>query len=163
MNVVLASAAFWAPGTYSLMGDDGALETVNFRARFRRLKTSERRAMDSRLRANGLAPEVRVALRERLADPKAGYAAAERKALQADVEAEPISDGEFLRELLVDWDLKDKQGNPVTFSLAAMSEVCEDWDGFEAALVRAYMKARDAALNPKEVEKNSGEPSATTS
>ena len=42
-------------------------------------------------------------------------------------------------------------------------QLCEDWDGFEAALVRGHMDAQAALLDPEAVEKNSAEPPATGS
>lgn len=126
MSVVLASVAFWASAQLILVGDLGKPEVVDFKARFKRLKTSERKQLEAGL-----------------ADKK-------------------ITDKEFLDRLLVDWDLKDKTGEPVLYTEKQREELVEDWDGFEAALVQAYFdngrKAREAA----EVAKNSELPSATT-
>lgn len=163
MTVVLASVAFWAPFTLALPGDDGKPELVEGRARFKRLKTSESRALSRRMRANNLVPEVREAIQARLDDPKANFRAKERQDIEADLAAEPISDAEFLRDMLVDWDLKDTRGEIIVYAPVMRDELCEDWDGLEGALVRAYLKAREAAANPKAVEKNSEGPSATTS
>ena len=54
MAVVLASAAFWAPVSYKLVGDDGEPSIVSFRARYKRLKTTERKELDRRLAAGRL-------------------------------------------------------------------------------------------------------------
>ena len=162
MTVVLASVAFWAPVTYRLLGDDGQPETVLGRARYKRLKTSERRALDRRLRANRLTPDLRVAIRKQLDDQDSVFTTRERTEIEADLAAESISDEQFLAATLVDWDFKDKTGQVISYTPAAVRELCEDWDGFEAALVQAYFdngrKAREAA----EVAKNSELPSATT-
>ena len=51
----------------------------------------------------------------------------------------------------------------ILYAPATVRELCEDWDGFEAALVRGYTDAQQALLKPQEVEKNSEGPSATGS
>ncbi len=163
MTVVLASVAFWAPVHFPLVGDDGLTESVACRARYRRLKTSERRALDRRIRANALGPDVRAAIRDKLADARSGYTEREREEIEADLSAETITDAEFLAHVLVDWDLKDRSGQAVIFSPATLAQVCEAWDGFEAALVRAYGDAMKAAGRVGEQEKNSEAPSGTGS
>ena len=127
MSVVLASVAFWAAARLTLVGDLGKPEVVDFKVRFKRLKTSE------------------------------------RKQLEAELAAKKITDKEFLDRLLVDWELKDKSGNAVIYSERQREELVEDWDGFEAALVRGYTDAQQALLKPQELEKNSEGPSATGS
>lgn len=49
MSVVLASVAFWASAQLILVGDLGKPETVDFKARFKRLKTSERKQLEADL------------------------------------------------------------------------------------------------------------------
>lgn len=49
MSVVLASVAFWAAGQLILVGDLGKPEIVDFKARFKRLKTSERKQLEADL------------------------------------------------------------------------------------------------------------------
>ena len=49
MSVVLASVAFWAAGRLTLVGDLGNPEVVHFKARFKRLKTSERKQLEAGL------------------------------------------------------------------------------------------------------------------
>ena len=163
MTVVLASVAFWAPVTYRLLGDDGQPEEIKGRARYKRLKTSERRALDRRLRANRLTPDLRVAIRKQLDDQDSVFTPRERTEIEADLAAEPITDEQFLEATLVDWDFKDKTGQAIMYAPAAVRELCEDWDGFEAALVRGYTDAQQALLKPQEQEKNSEGPSATGS
>lgn len=51
MAVVLASIAFWAANHLELIGDFGGTETIEFKARFRRLKASERKPLADRLLA----------------------------------------------------------------------------------------------------------------
>jgi hypothetical protein len=164
MTVVLASVAFWAPVTFSLPGDDGQLEVIKGRARYKRLKTSERKALDRRIRAARRTPDIRKAMEQRLAESADHYTEAERKEIRADLDAEPITDTEFLAEVLVDWDFRDKVGTPIPpYSPAQRAELCEDWDGFEAALVRGHMDAQEKAANHKELEKNSeGHPGTGT-
>lgn len=164
MTVVLASAAFWAPVTYRLIGDAGQPETIKGRARYRRLKTSERRALDRRIRANRLTPDLRASIQRQMDAPDSAFTARERTEIAADLAAEPITDEQFLAEVLVDWDFKDQSGQSLPpYTIATRAEVCEDWDGFEAALVRGYTDAQAAALSPKETEKNSEAPSGTGS
>lgn len=163
MTVVLASVAFWAPITYRLIGDDGKPEVIEGRARYKRLKTSERRALDARLLASGISDTTRAELRERLADPGAKLSARVRQTMQDNLDADPIDDTEFLATVLVDWDLRDKTGNAIMHSPATLAALCEDWDGFEAALVRGYFDAQKAAQQPEEQEKNSAAPSGTGS
>lgn len=57
MTVVLASVAYWAPVTLNLSGDDGKPEVVAFRARFKRLKTSERKQLGEDLNSKVLTDE----------------------------------------------------------------------------------------------------------
>jgi len=51
MSVVLASIAFWANGRLEITGDFGKAETIEFKARFKRLKSSERKSLTDRLLA----------------------------------------------------------------------------------------------------------------
>lgn len=51
MSVVLASIAFWVNGQLELIGDFGKSETIEFKARFKRLKSSERKSLNERLLA----------------------------------------------------------------------------------------------------------------
>lgn len=159
--VVLASVAFWAPFTYTIVGDDAQPEIVKGRARFKRLKNSERRQLDARLAANGLDPEVRKALRARLDDPANKLTPKARTTMEANLAADPIDDDEFLRLMLQDLEVKDQRGQPVIYTPASLEQLCEDWDGLDAALVASYFAARREALETKAVEKNSEEPSGT--
>ncbi|HRP19406.1 MAG TPA: hypothetical protein PK925_02155 [Alicycliphilus sp.] len=163
MTVVLASVAFWAPVTYRLIGDDGKPEIVQGRARYKRLKTSERRALDRRLRANHLTPDVRAGIRAQLDAPDSKFTARERREIEADLAAEPINDEQFLQALLVDWEFKDKTGTVITYTPAMCAQLCEEWDGFEAALARGYMDAQKSLNDTREQEKNSDAPSGTGS
>ncbi|MBS0507595.1 MAG: hypothetical protein JSR53_09475 [Proteobacteria bacterium] len=163
MTVVLASVAFWASITYRLIGDDGKPEVIQGRARYRRLKTSERKALDRRIRANRLTPDLRAGIRKQLDAPDCNFTARERTEIEADLAAEPITDAQFLQEVLVDWDLRDKAGQAIAFTPAMKEQLCEDCDGFEAALVRGYSDAQEAASKPQETEKNSVAPSGTGS
>lgn len=53
-TVVLAKPTYFAPGKLRLVGDVGTPVVVPFRAEFRRLRTSERRAVDEALAARSL-------------------------------------------------------------------------------------------------------------
>lgn len=49
MAIVIASVAFWAHVKLTLVGDYGKTEIVEFKARYKRLKTSERKALEKDL------------------------------------------------------------------------------------------------------------------
>jgi hypothetical protein len=163
MTVVLASAAFWAPFTYRLIGDGGQPETVQGRARYRRLKASERKAIDRRIRAGSLTPDVRAGIRQQLDEDTGAqrFKGREREEILLDLAAEPLTDAEFLAETLLDWELRDQEGHPVPYSRDVLAQLCEEWDGLEGALVRGYTDAQKAALDAQAVEKNSAAPSGT--
>lgn len=163
MTVVLASVAFWAAVNFKLAGDDGTVETVKFRARFKRLPTKQREAVDQRLDANTLRDDVRELLEKRLEDPKAKLSKRQRARIAALLDAEPIDNDELLSMLLVDWDLRDKRGESIPFTEANLAECCAEWDGLEEALVIAFREARNIVASADAVEKNSDAPSATTS
>ena len=160
---VINSIAFWAPGKLYVPGDDGKRIEINFRARYKRLKKSERMALDHRIEANKLTTEMRASLRARLDKKEEVIADDSRKYLEAVLAAKPITDAEFLRTTLVDLDLKDTEGQPIIYTPNAVAELEEELDGFEAALVRIYYRAREAASNPMDAEKNSETQSGTTS
>lgn len=120
---VIASVAIWAAVTLKLVGDEGTPEVIKFRARYRRLKTSERKAFVQKLMDKEL------------------------------------TDADVLKLLLVDWDLKDKQGNAIAYTEATLAEMVEAWDGMEQALVTAWFDNNSA--NGKASEKNSEAPSST--
>lgn len=162
MAVILASCAFWAPVKFVIPGDDAKPEIINFKARFKRLSRKDRKTLEQRALANSMTPEVRKILSERLSNPEHKHTAKDREEIQSRIDAAPIDDEEFLKEVLVDWDLKDQQGKSVVFSLAALEQLADEWDGIEPALVNAYFDARRAATSPEAVQKNSDEPSATT-
>ena len=54
MAVVLASIAYWAVVEFTLVGDKGTPETIVFDARYKRLKTSERKKLDEDLKSPGI-------------------------------------------------------------------------------------------------------------
>ena len=161
MSVVLASVAFWAPVKYLIVGDDGQPEVITARARFRRLKSSEQEQLNAQLGAGVMTDTQRPERPARLDDPHVKLSPKIRRLREAELAADPIGDDEFLNLLLVDWELKDKRGERIPFTSAALAEVCEEWDGFEGALVRSYFQARRSALDIEAVEKNLQVPSAT--
>ena len=156
MAVVLASVAFWAPVVLSLAGDDGVVEQVKFRARYKRLSKTERRALDLRLMASNLTQSMREAMQKRMDDPSTREK--ERKELKAQLDAEPATDQDYLDELLVDWDLKGKDGERIDYTPTIRAELIDAWDGLEEALVLGHVNAMHAT---REAVKNSGAPSAT--
>mgnify|MGYP003613085771 CR=1 FL=1 len=161
MAVSLASVAFWAPVTLALVGDDHQAEVIKFRARFKRLKKSERKALDMRLDVPRIGEAQRKEIEKRIADPMT--LPTDRVDLQAQLVAKPISDAEFLNELLVDWDWKDRNGTVLHYSLAERADLEEDLDGLELALIKAYFNAKRESLTPEAIAKNSEAQLATTS
>lgn len=161
MTVVLSKVAFWAPVTFTRVGDDGKPETLNFRARYKHLKKSVRLDLDRRLQAIHLNAEVRKDLVQRMEDPATPEY--QRKEIRLMLDAKQITDAEFLNEVLCDWELTDSDGKFIPYTEAARAELEEELDGLEIALFRAYQKARQNAAAPAAVEKNSEQPSATTS
>lgn len=159
MAVVLASAAFWATVNYKLVGDEGEPACVNFRARFKRLKTTERKDLDRRLAAGRMDERGRERLKAQL--QLSHLTEEDRYEIQAQLDAVPANDKDFLDALLVDWDLTDLTHNRIPYTPANREEVVEEWDGIEAALVTAYFDAGRKARQAAEIAKNSAAPSAT--
>jgi hypothetical protein len=159
MAVVLASAAFWAPVTYKLVGDDGEPTIVNFRARYKRLKTTERKELDRRLAAGRMDERGRERLKAQL--QLSHLTADDREEIKAQLDSAPANDKDFLDAVLVDWELTDLTRNRIPYTLATREEVVEEWDGIEAALVTAYFDAGRKARQATEIAKNSEAPSAT--
>ena len=160
---VINSVAFWVPGTVRIPGDDGKPIEIKFRARFKRLKKSERLALEHCIEANKLSKEVREGLRARLDDANDHATPQMREYMEAVMAATPITDAEFVRATLVDLDMKGADGTPVIYSPLVVAEIEEELDGFEAELVRIYIKARKQANTPQDAEKNSETQSGTTS
>ena len=159
MTVVLASVAFWAPVTYRLLGDDGQPETVQGRARYKRLKTTERKELDRRLAAGRMDERARERLKAQL--QLSHLTADDREEIKAQLEATPADDKDFLDAVLVDWELTDLTRNRIPYTPVTREEVVEEWDGIEAALVTAYFDAGRKARQATEIAKNSEAPSAT--
>lgn len=92
MAIVLASVAYWAPVSFILIGDDAQPHEVKFRARFKRIKRSERE-------------EIERLLKERELDDKAFL---DRLLVDWDLEdvrGEKVPYTEATRaELVEDWD-----------------------------------------------------------
>lgn len=144
MTVVLASVAFWANCELTLPGDDGKPEIVKYRARFKRLKRSERVELERRMHASRMA--FQAALRG-------------EEAPATDVQT--ITDAEVLTMVLADLDLKDKTGSRVMYAPVVVAELSEEWDGFEAATVMGYFNALKLQADPQAAAKNSEPQSAT--
>ena len=161
MAVILASVAFWAPVTFARVGDDGTPEAVKFRARFKRLKKSDRVALNHRVAAMGITAEVRQSIQKLIDDPATD--AQQRKFWQDRLAAKTMTDAELLNEVLVDWDLHDHQGQFVPYTVTTRAELEEDLDGLEGCLVKAYFNAINMPVTAEEVEKNSEAQSVTTS
>ena len=160
---VINSVAFWVPGTFLLPGDDGKPLTIHFRARFNRLKKSERLALEHRIEANKLTKELRDGVRARLDDTTETIPQPQREYMEAVLAAKPISDAEFVRATLADLEMKDAEGQPIIYTPNTLAELEEELDGFEGELVRMYSKARRAAENKQDAAKNSETRSGTTS
>lgn len=161
MTVILTSVAFWVPVTFARVGDDGQPEVLKFRARFKRLKKSERIALDHRIAASGLLAEVRKMLQEKVNSPETVEGT--RDFLRARLAAKPTNDAEVLNEVLADWDLKDHEGGFVAYTPSTRAQLEEDLDGLEGCLVKAYLEATGKPVTAEDVEKNSAAQSDTTS
>lgn len=144
MTVVLAPVAFWAPCILSLPGDDGQPVVVNYRARFKRLKRTERVELERRMHASRIT-----------------YEAALRGETAPAADVPPITDAEIITMLMVDLDLTDKTGIRVIYTPSVVAELSEEWDGFEAATVMGYFNALKLQADPQMTAKNSGPQSAT--
>ena len=151
MSVICATDGFWAPCTYKYAGDDLQLVTKNFRVRWKRLKKSERKAMDARLTARMAL--LRLQSGVPTAMPEEEIAALREKA---------ITEEQFLSEMVLDWELTDARNQPLAFSEQELLETAEQNDGIEAQMFNSYFEAMAALANPKAVEKNSDAPSDTT-
>ncbi len=160
MAVILSSVAFWAPITFARVGDDQKPEILKFRARFKHLKKSERRALDRRLNVRALTAPVREELQARI--DQEVVKGSEKEELQLLLSAVPITDAELLNDLLVDWDLKDREGKFIPYTIAVREEQEEALDGLEAAIVTGYFAAKREAVSPEAIAKNSEAPSATS-
>lgn len=139
MSIVLAPVAFWALGLHRVPADDGKQFEIKFRARFTRLTVTQRREVDQRL-----IKAVLVARGELVPEH-----------LQA---VEPLTDKAFLDLVLCDWEIADMQGAKVPYTEQNRIELFDAYEGLEGAFVKAYQDA----TAPKEAEKNSAAPSATT-
>lgn len=161
MSVVLASVGFWAPVTFARVGDDCKPEVLKFRTRFKRLKKTERLELEHRLAAGALSAEMREAMQVRMDDPKTK--AKDRDNLRAALEAEPMDDEEFLNTMVIDWELKDREGKFIAYAIKERQEQEEELDGLETAIVQAFFNARKEALTPEAIAKNSGARRGTSS
>ncbi len=162
MTVVLASVAFWAPVEIHVPGDNGQVETITTRGRYKRLKKSERIDLHRRIRCNTMLPNHRELLRKGLEEKTLPLNDHERAEIEADVATKFISEAEILSCVLVDWELRDHKGEAIPYTPANLAEQSEAVDGLEAAFVRAYLKSLSAADQAGQIEKNSGKQSATT-
>ncbi|WP_087864670.1 hypothetical protein [Comamonas thiooxydans] len=153
MAVILASVAFWTSVTFARVGDDDKPEVLKFRARFKRLKKSERVALNHRVAAMGMTAEVRQSIQKLIDDPATD--AHQRDFWKARLDAKTMTDAELLNEVLVDWELRDSKDQFVAYTPAARAELEEDLDGIETSLVKAYFDAVNKPVTAEEVEKNS--------
>lgn len=161
MTVILASVAFWAPVTFARVGDDGQPEVLKFRARYKRLKKSERVALEHSVAAWGMTTEVRDSIQKLIDNPATD--ARQREFWQARLAAKTMTDAELLNDLLVDWELTDHNGQFVAYTPATRAEQEELLDGLEGSLVKAYFDAINKPVTAEDVEKNSEAQSVTTS
>lgn len=161
MTVILASIGFWTAVTFARVGDDGKPEVLKFRARFKRIKKSERVALDHRVAALGLTAEVRQSIQKMIDDPATD--SHQRKFWTDRLAAKTMTDAELLNNVMIDWDLHDHIGAFVPYTAATRMELEEDLDGLEGCLVKTYFDAINQSVTAKEVEKNSEAQSATTS
>ena len=161
MSVILASVAFWSPVTFARVGDDGKPEVLKFRTRFKRLRKSERIALNHRVAAMAITPEVRESIQKLIDAP--GTDEHQRKFWKDRLAAKPMTDAELLNDIAVDWDLRNLKGEFVAYTPAIRAELEEELDGVEGAMVKAYFDATNAPVTAEDVEKSSEAQSATTS
>lgn len=151
MAVICATAGFWAPCTYKYVGDDLQLIVKKFRVRWKRLHKSERKAMDARLGARMALLRLQSGIPTTLTEDEL-----------ADLRTKAITEDQFLREMLLDWDLTDAQNKPLAYSLQELDDTAERNDGLDVQIFNSYFDALAAMADPKAVEKNSDAPSGTT-
>ena len=74
-----------------------------------------------------------------------------------------ITDREVLDLVLVDWEgFTAEDGTAAMYTEATRAQLCEDWPGIEAAMVRAYLESRNPAQQREAAAKNSEALSSTT-
>lgn len=151
MSVICATAGFWAPCTYQYVGDDLQLITKPFRVRWKRLKKTERKAMDARLGARMALLRLQSGVPTSLTEDD--IAALREKA---------ITEEQFLLEMVLDWELTDARNQPLAYSEKELSETAEQNDGIDVQMFNSYFEAMAEMANPKALAKNSGAPSDTT-
>lgn len=138
MTVVLAPVGYWHAGVHLMPGDDGKKFELKFRARFKHLPRKERELINKRA-------AVSMAI------------AAGVEAPEPLKELQPLTDKEFLDQVLLDWDIKDLQGQAVMFTPAMREELFDQYDGLEASFVRCFEDSRR-----EQPAKNSAAPSETS-
>lgn len=150
MSVILTkNPAYWADGFFVIPDQPGRPIVIDFRLRFKRLKKSEADELDRRIRINSERHQAQ---------------------LRAIVAGEPvpemvpeITDKEVLDAVLVDWEgFNAEDGTAAMYTVAARAQLCDDYPGMEAAMVRAWLESRHPAQQREAAIKNSEVPSGTT-
>lgn len=151
MAVICATAGFWAPCSYKYVGDDLQLVIKKFRVRWKRLHKSERKAMDVRLGARMALLRLQSGLPTTLSESEI-----------AELREKAITEEQFLREMVLDWELTDAQNKPLTYSQQELADTSEQNDGIDVQIFNSYFDALAEMANPKALAKNSDAPSGTT-
>lgn len=150
MSVILTkNPAYWADGFFVIPDQPGRPIVIDFRLRFKRLKKAEADELDRRIRINSERHQAQ---------------------LRAIVAGEPvpemvpeITDKEVLDAVLVDWEgFNAEDGTAAMYTVAARAQLCDDYPGMEAAMVRAWLESRHPAQQREAATKNSVVPSGTT-
>ena len=150
MAVVLTkNPAYWAEGFFVIPDQPGRPIVIDFRLRFKRLKKAEADELDRRIRINSEHHQAQ---------------------LRAIVENRPvpqfvpeITDKEVLDAVLVDWEgFNAEDGTAAMYTDATRTQLCDDYPGMEAAMVRAWLESRQPAQQREAAAKNSEALPATT-
>ena len=150
MAVILTkNPAYWAEGFFVLPDQPGRPIVIDFRLRFKRLKKADVEALDQRIRINNQRHQAWL-----------------RAVVAGEAPAMPtldITDREVLDTVLVDWEgFSAEDGTAAMYTEAARAQLCDDYPGIEAAMVRAWLESRHPAQEREAAAKNSEALPATT-
>lgn len=150
MSVVLTKTpAYWADAFFVLPDQPGRPMVIEFRLRFKRLRKTESEELNRRIRINSDRHQAQ---------------------LRAMIDGKPVpelqievTDAQVLDAVLVDWEgFTAEDGTAAMYTVAARNQLCEDYPGIEAAMVRAWLESRHPDQQRAATEKNSEPPAATT-
>lgn len=150
MAVILTKTpAYWAEGFFVLPDQPGRPIVIDFRLRFKRLKKAEVVELDRRIRIN--TERHQAQLRAIVAGEPAPEVVPE------------ITDAELLDQVLADWEgFTTEDGTAAMYSPALRAQLCDDYPGIEAAMVRSWLESRQPAQQREAAVKNSEALPSTT-